>query len=57
MTETELKKYRPKCKDCIHAQRCCGGYVLCTHYNYERRHGNTNGCLNFKRKEQNNGTH
>lgn len=42
-----------KCKECKHAQKCCGGYFLCTLYNYERKHWNTNACMNFKRKEQN----
>ena len=52
MNIDELKKHRDKCKDCAHAQKCCGHYFLCTIRNYDKRHGNTNACMNFKRKEQ-----
>lgn len=50
----KLKKLRFKCKDCQHAQKCCGGYVLCTIRNYDKRHWNTNACMNFKPQTPNN---
>lgn len=50
MSESELKNHRAKCKDCAHAQKCCGHYYLCTIRNYDRRHVNTTACMNFKPK-------
>lgn len=44
-------KHRNKCKDCAHAQKCCGAYYLCTLQNYDRRHGNTSACMKFNRKD------